>query len=183
MEKWIDLNNDFGEGYEISSLGQVRSKDFKDSWNRLRKGRILKHSLDKRGYPRVRLSINYLKESFRIHRLVAQAFIPNPLNLPQINHKDGIKTNNTIVNLEWCDNNYNQKHAIDNGLKIIKKGKEATSFKSSILVYDLQNNLIDELFGNEDMKNKGYDFRNVSAVVLGKRKTYKKLIFKRNETI
>lgn len=172
IETWLELPNEYGVQYEISNLGRVRNKN----------GNVTAWNPDKRGYPRVRLSLNNVKMSFRIHRLVAQAFISNPLNLPQVNHIDGVKTNNAVSNLEWCDNSYNQKHAINNHLKITKVGAESARFKSSILVYDLQGNLIDELFGNQDMKSKGYDFRNVSAVVNGKRKTYKNLIFKRNES-
>lgn len=183
MEIWKDLVGILGERYEVSNLGNIRTKIFYDSWNRKRGGNILIKSLDKRGYERVRLCMNYNKSGGTIHRMVAKAFIENPNNLPQVNHKDGIKTNNNVSNLEWCNNSYNQKHAIDSGLKIHKKGILATSFKASILVYNLHNELIDELFGNEDMKNKGYDYRNVSAVVLGKRKTYKNLIFKRNEQV
>lgn len=181
MKIWRKLNGIFGEIYEISNTGKIRSIDWYDSWNRFRKGKELKYALDKGGYPRLKLTRKNISKSERIHRLVAIAFIPNPNNLPQVNHKDGNKQNNCVDNLEWCDNSHNQKHAIDKGLKVTKKGKHSSRFKSSVLVYDLNGNLIDELFGNVDMKRKGYDFRNVSAVVNGKRKTYKKLIFKRNE--
>ena len=92
---------------------------------------------------------------------------------------DGDKLNNHVDNLEWCNNSYNQKHAIENGLKIIKSGKESSRFNGEIFVYNKQNELVDILYGNKDMKEKGYDFRNVSAVVTGKRKTYKNLIFKK----
>ncbi len=177
MELWKSI--DFGTIYEVSNQGRVRSIDFYDSWNRLRKGRILKHTLDKGGYSRVRLSFNSMKCSFRVHRLVAKYFIPNPENKPQVNHIDGNKTNNNYLNLEYSTNSENQLHAIKTGLKITKVGKDSVRFKGSILVFDKSGKQIDELFGNIDMKNKGYDYRNISAVILGKRKTYKNLIFKR----
>lgn len=178
---WKKINEEGSKLYEISNTGLVRSLDSYDSWDRLRKGKVLKYTLDERGYPRIRLTLNNIKCSLRIHRLVAKHFIPNPNNLPQVNHIDGNKLNNHHSNLEWCDNSYNQKHAIDIRLKITKKGNESPRFRGNIIVYDLNNNVVDILYGNEDMKNKGYDYRNVSAVVLGKRKTYKNLIFKRDE--
>ena len=183
MKIWKKLDGIFGEIYEISNTGEIRSINWKDCLERERKGRILKFSLDKKGYPRIKLTRKGTFKSERIHRLVAKAFLLNELNLPQVNHKDGIKTNNNVENLEWCTNSFNQKHAYINGLIKAKVGKDSSRFKSSVFVFDLNGNLIDELFGNKDMKNKGYDFRNISAVISGKRKTYKKLIFKRNETI
>lgn len=68
-------------------------------------------------YKIVQLWKNNVAKQFQVHRLVAQAFIPNPYNLPQVNHKDGNKLNNCVDNLEWCDNSYNQKHAYTNGLQ------------------------------------------------------------------
>jgi len=171
MEQWKNINGIFGNNYQISNEGKVKNHIT---------GNILKFGLDKRGYPRIRLSYKDQKLSFRIHRLVAIHFIDNPENKPQVNHKDGNKLNNNDWNLEWNTNSENQLHAHITGLKKTKIGKESCRFKSSILVFDSTNKQIDELFGNKDMKDKEYDFRNVSAVVLGKRKTYKKLIFKRN---
>lgn len=183
MEIWKNLNNEYGSQYQVSNMGNIRSKLFVDSWKRERKSKVLKPNKDKGGYLRVRLSINYVKKSFRIHRLVAEVFLPNINNLPQVNHINGIKTDNRVVNLEWCNNSYNQLHAIKNNLRVTKIGKESPKFKGSILVLDKEGNLIDELFGNADMKNKGYDYRNVNAVVNNKRNSYKGLIFKRNEKI
>lgn len=172
MEIWKDLEGDFGNQYQISNYGNVRNKIT---------NKLLKYNLDERGYPRIRLSYNNIKSSYRIHRLVAIAFIDNPESKIQVNHIDGDKLNNHFSNLEWSTNSENQKHAVLTGLKVTKKGFESSRFKGSVLVYNLEGELIDELFGNLDMKNKGYDYRNVNAVVTGKRKTYKNLIFKRNE--
>lgn len=69
-----------------------------------------------RNYLAVVLYKNGEHKQYKIHRLVAQAFIPNPNNLPQVNHKDGNTFNNNVTNLEWCDNSHNQKHAWANGL-------------------------------------------------------------------
>ena len=61
---------------------------------------------------------NGKEKLFRVHRLVAMAFLPNPNNLPQVNHKDGNKQNNSVDNLEWCEQSDNMKHAYKNGLQI-----------------------------------------------------------------
>ena len=93
--------------YEVSSLGRVRSLDKYDSINRFCEGRILKLSSDRLGYLRAQLYSNSKRKSFLVHRLVAQAFIPNPDNLPQVNHIDENPSNDNVENLEWCDGKYN----------------------------------------------------------------------------
>lgn len=84
--------------YEVSSFGRVRN---------VKSGKILRPGLHHSGYLNCVLSVNGNKNTFVIHRLVAQAFIPNPLGLPQVNHKDEDKTNNNVDNLEWCTAKYN----------------------------------------------------------------------------
>ena len=89
------------------------------------------------GYKLVYLMINGKRKSKLIHRLVAEAFIPNPNNLPQVNHIDGDKSNNHVSNLEWCTCEYNNNHAIQNELRntihvnmYTLDGKFITTFKS-----------------------------------------------------
>lgn len=81
-----------------------------------RKGKFLKPAKDKYGYLRITVSKNKKRKSFFVHRLVAKAFIPNPENKPTVNHKNGIKTDNRIENLEWATYQEQKKHAIENNL-------------------------------------------------------------------
>lgn len=89
--------------YEVSDTGLVRNKV---------SGKILKPGKDGKGYLRVRLYKDGEWKMYRIHRLVAEAFIPNPLNLPQVNHIDQNKSNNNVDNLEWCTSQYNIDYSL-----------------------------------------------------------------------
>lgn len=118
--KWID---GYKNMYQVSNYGSVRSVDrdvyCEVSPNKLQRifGKVLKQGTNKKGYPIVYLSKDGKQKTITVHRLVATAFIENPLSLPQVNHKDGCKTNNYVDNLEWCDNSHNQKHAYANGMQ------------------------------------------------------------------
>ena len=85
------------EDYTVSNLGRVMNKH----------GRIMKQSNHKQGYKLIGLKKDKKLYGKQVHRLVALAFIPNPDNLPQVNHKDECKNNNCVDNLEWCDAKYN----------------------------------------------------------------------------
>ena len=95
--------------YEVSNLGRVRSTSYKGI-------KILKPSITKSGYLNVIFCINQKREHKLVHRLVAETFIPNPKNKPQVNHINGIKTDNRVENLEWCTASENGLHAYKNGL-------------------------------------------------------------------
>ena len=110
MEEWRDIKGYEGL-YKVSNLGRIKSLNYGGC-----KGRegILKPIIDNGGYCRIFLYKNNKKRKFIVHRLVAQAFIPNPNNLPQVNHKDENKANNCVNNLEWCDCKYNQNYGTRN---------------------------------------------------------------------
>ena len=92
--------------YQVSNKGTIVSLNY----NRKNMVKRLKPFISKFGYTEVKLYDNGKRKGFRVHRLVAEAFIPNPNNLPQVNHKDEDKTNNCVENLEWCDCEYNIKY-------------------------------------------------------------------------
>ncbi len=104
-EIWIKVF----DNYFVSNLGRVKSTMKKNE-------KILTPRENGKGYLRVHLSVNGRIKDYYIHRLVADAFIHNPENLPEVNHKDGDKGNNHIDNLEWCTRSENIRHAFDNGL-------------------------------------------------------------------
>ena len=103
-EIWADIVGYEGL-YMVSSLGNIKS---------LKKGLIRKQSDNGNGYKCISLYKNNKSKTFYVHRLVAQAFIPNPNNLPQVNHKDENPSNNCVNNLEWCDSKYNSNYGNHN---------------------------------------------------------------------
>ena len=96
--------------YEVSNFGRVKSLNY----NHTGKEKILKPFKRKDGYLQVILCRNGKGKMFSVHRLVASAFLPNPNNLPQVNHKDEVKTNNCVSNLEFCDCKYNINYGSHN---------------------------------------------------------------------
>lgn len=125
-EIWKDIEGYEGL-YQISNLCNVK---------KISSGRILKQCKNAYGYLKVGLNKNGKQKVFCIHTLVARAFIPNPENKSQVNHKDGNKTNNNINNLEWVTQQENLAHAFKTGLRIIKKVNQYDLDGKFIKTYD-----------------------------------------------
>ena len=165
MEKII---NDF-PNYKINNLGQVFS-NYKYKTNiPCNTWREVKPILDKgTGYYIVTLVNNGVRKNQSIHRLLAQNFIPNPLNKPQVNHIDCNKQNNALSNLEWVTAKENSRHAVDNGLCDEGRKKQEVA----IIQYDLQGNTVAEHVSiHEAGRTTGIAWQNISKVVRGIRKT------------
>lgn len=123
-EIWKDIEG-YEELYQVSNLGRIKA--LRKRVHKIIKGKecyplcrekILKISNHNRnGYLKINITKNNIPKTYEIHRLVAQAFIANQNNLPQVNHKNGIKTDNRVENLEWVTVSQNHKHAFENGLK------------------------------------------------------------------
>jgi len=126
-EEWKDIERYEGF-YQISNLGCVKSLG---GWcgTAKRKEKIRSTSLTHDGYVKVRLIHQEKDKTVRLHRLVAEAFIPNPENKSTVNHKDGNKQNNEVSNLEWADRTEQMIHAYGLGLKTSRIGSENANSK------------------------------------------------------
>lgn len=181
-EVWKDIEGYEGK-YQVSNTGQVRSLNYRRSGE----SKLLKQDTTNNGYKRVYLSKNGENKRYLIHRLVAMTFIPNPDNLPIVNHKDEDKTNNNVNNLEWCTHEYNMNYGTRNervGKKkreqmTGKKGKDTPGAKP-IIMHDKEGNFIrrfecivdaNEYFG------KDRSCSNITMCLKGKNKTAYGYIF------
>ena len=179
FELWKDIKG-FEGLYQVSTFGRVRSLDkyidvkIRNVDKVLKRGKILKPTYGKNGYLRVFLCKNGKRTNFCVHRLVAEAFIPNPLNLPVINHKDEVKDNNYPYNLEWCTVKYNSNYGT-----AIKRSAEKRSKK--VYQYDLEGNLIKEWDGTREAGRNGFSNSHISSCCLGKEKFHKGYIWSYTE--
>jgi hypothetical protein len=173
-EIWRDIP-DYEGLYQVSNLGRIKTlarETYTLSgrllYRRKEKYRTIVH--DTKGYPMIILCKNSISKTYKIHRLVAKEFIPNPKNKPQINHKDGNKKNNYYKNLEWCTNSENQLHAFSTGLQKSPRGPigmlgKLNSKSKCILQFTQSGELIDEYWGaKEACRKTGVDYRSIHKV-------------------
>ncbi len=116
MEAWKDIK-DYEGLYQISSLGRAKSLPTNNTY-----GKILKPGINSWGYRCISLYKNCQQKHAVVHRLVALHFIPNSDNKLEVNHKNGIKLDNRLKNLEWCTPSENMIHAVKNGFLKSQKG-------------------------------------------------------------
>lgn len=116
MEVWKDIVGYEGK-YQVSNLGYIKSLEMWTGDKYIKRDKILRGSLSNNGYLYVSLCKGGKAKKYKVNRLVAQAFIENPYNLPITNHIDGDKTNNCVDNLEWTTQSENLKHAYRTGLR------------------------------------------------------------------
>jgi len=168
VEQWKPING-YELLYSISNFGRVRQmptfKKLPTGKMYLTKIKMMHIHRDKRyGYCQLELTKDGVGKTRKVHRLEAIAFLPNPENLPQVNHIDGVKINNYISNLEWTNNSLNQLHAYKLGLNKQKSGEQHHNSKLS----DLQ---VIEIKSKHLNGKSAYSLAkifNVSAVTIGR---------------
>lgn len=148
--------------YEVSNLGRVKSLN----WKRTNTHKCLYLKKHNKGYKQVELVKDKSSKMFLVHRLVANAFLDNPFNKTQINHKDYDKTNNNVDNLEWCTNSENMKHSC------LRKNDKPKRRKEKILQFDIDGNFLklwDDCISIK--KEKGFNQTSIFECCENKRKT------------
>ena len=125
-EIWKDIKGYEGI-YKVSNLGNVLSLKRTHKSGFQKRLKLLKQHGDTSGYPQVVLYKDGERKTYKVHRLVAESFIENPFFKPEVNHKDGVKTNNVADNLEWCTRKENMFHAKETGLWEIKDNGRSIS--------------------------------------------------------
>lgn len=176
-EVWKDIKKYEGL-YQVSNLGRVKSLNY----NRSGKERILKYGINTQGYLIVCLCVNKQRKIFAVHRLVAETFIANTNNLPQVNHIDENKYNNCVDNLEWCDSKYNNNYGthIQRALltRIIRNCKTAPK---KIDQYSLDGKFIKTWNSGTELSKCGFHHGNICNCCKGRSKTSQSYIWKYHE--
>ena len=178
-EVFEDLKG-YEDSYQISDFGRIFTKR-RLVGNQIYYGKELVPQLTNDGYLKVTLCKNGESKKFYLHRLVALQFIDNSTNLPQVNHKDGNKLNNTVTNLEWCTKIENQNHAVRTGL--MQRGQDRPSAKLTeeqvLEIYKLKG-----ILKSQDIANKYNVSKNtINCILRGSKWSYLYKQYFKDETI
>ena len=159
--------------YMVSSLGDIKSLPMKGNFWR---GKLLRTKIDKGGYKRIWLYVDGKSKEVLIHRLVAQTFIPNPCDKPQVNHKNGDKTDNRVDNLEWVTASENELHRYrvlghqsigraKSSIPVIcvETGIRYTSTREAERATGISHNQILNVINRKISMKNGYEYKNLTA--------------------
>lgn len=189
MEEWREVRGYEGL-YEVSNTGKVRSvthyrnggNQFGATFKTIYRGRELEPQprringgYESHGHLRVSLTKNGKTKKFFIHRLVAIAFIPNPYNLPIVNHIDENQQNNNVTNLEWCDQKYNMNYGTCRQRGVMNTDYKARAKKQNkkVYQYDDEGNLIKVWNSRKEASEAGFTATAITRCAQGKRKHHK----------
>ena len=155
------------EKYQVSNYGRLKNLNYRNTG----RAKLMNPWEDKDGYLKIGLRKNRKTDSTFVHRLVAQTFIPNPENLPEVNHIDEDKTNNRVDNLEWKSHRDNCNHGTRNERMTKAKINGKTSKK--VLQFTLSGEFIREWPSTKECGRNGFDQSSVSKCCRGKLPHYK----------
>lgn len=165
MEEWMNIEGYEGL-YQVSNEGRVKSLQreivYKDGRKKVLEEKILRNILSDLGYYHVMLSKDGVPKRYKVHRLVAKAFIPNPNNLPIINHKDENPKNNVVDNLEWCTQGYNVRYGT-----MIERGRQTQfnreDLSKEVEQYTLDGDLVETFKSASEIERKYPQFKTASV--------------------
>lgn len=175
QEVWKDVSGWEGK-YRVSNLGRVMALNYRQVKGRTE---IMSYSVNGHGYLSVIFTKNGAHKMYRVNRLVAEAFVPNPNNFPEVNHIDGDKKNNRADNLEWTDRKGNAKHASENGLYNSQVPKTGPTACVPVLATEIKTgNEMRFASITEASKTLGVNYSSISKCIKGERKKTNEYYFR-----
>ena len=172
IEEWRDIKGYEGL-YQVSNTGKVRSLNY----HLTGKTKILRPAKSKKGYLQLHLSKNGQVTNFKVHRIVADTFLSNPLNLTEINHKDENKTNNNVDNLEWCSREYNVNYGTRNQT-VSERLTNRTDLSKPVLQFTKTGVLVNEYQSTQEASRNGFTGSLVVRCCNGERHTHRGFMWK-----